>query len=83
VEYHGKTELDGLFGRIKKALKIIRLGVVMKNIPELQEGLTTKFSAYNTPINNTVFTTFVLCLVLYQFFFCLALIERTQKRLRF
>jgi hypothetical protein len=59
VEYHGKTELDGEFGRIKKALKIIRLGVVMKTIGELIKGLRTKFLPYNTVTTDHMFEEFV------------------------
>jgi hypothetical protein len=60
VEYRSKTELDGLFGWIKKALKIIRLSVVMKNVPELQAGLNPEFSGCRKPINQTIFSMFVL-----------------------
>ena len=35
VEYHGKTELDGEFGRIKMALKVVRLKVVINGGKEM------------------------------------------------
>jgi hypothetical protein len=57
---HGKSDLDGYFGRISKALNVLRLSICMNSTEELVQFLTNAFQSYETEQQKYFF---------YQFFF--------------
>jgi hypothetical protein len=58
VPSRGKTELDGRFGLVSQALKLLRLHYIMEVLVDLQKRLSEKLSKFNSDTMIYVVTMF-------------------------